>query len=137
MKASEPRALEVGLQGPKGLHSERGSLQTAHSAVVTTAIQPFGVCGTEHLRMSISLTHLQSSRRLLAEAESYCSWMGRIASDSLRTHSLRFSPQTEARGPPLSGADQHTLPFYYALRIQPEFESLDWQSEFSGGGELH
>lgn len=112
MKASERTALEVGLQGPIGLHIGRGLCQTARSAVFTTAIQPFGGHGADSIKASTPLTHLQSRPRLLTDTASSCSWRGHIASGSLRAHSLELSPSTEARGPPVSRSDPHTLSQY-------------------------
>lgn len=103
MKASELTALEVRMHGPMGLHVGGGSSQTSPTAVITATIQPFGVCGIDYLRLSPNLTHLRGSKRLWAKEDLLGWWMGRVASDSLRIHSLKLSVSTEARSPPRSG----------------------------------
>lgn len=105
MKASEPKALEVRLQGPIGLHIGCGLYQTVRPAVVTTAVQPSGGSGTDCIGVSTFPTHLQLRQRSSTITGLFCSWMLRIASDSLRTQSLVLLPSIEARGPPLSASD--------------------------------
>jgi len=106
MNASEHIALEVGLQGPLGLHSECELCETARSAVVSTAIQPFGSYRAEFIRASTFLTYAQSRNRLLVEAAMSCCRRGRFSSDSLLARSIKLPPTTEPRAPPHFLSDQ-------------------------------